>query len=704
MKKRIISLFLAFIFLTCLFPSAFAVGGSDIAWTFEDGIITITGVGNMDDYAYGTAPWMQHAADIRSIVISDGITSVGSFAFYNCRLAETISLPDTLTFIGNMAFGCCDSLTSVVIPENVTKIDTMAFVDCSSLSNIYFCGDAPTISEQAFMHLSGTIYYPYGNQTWSDAVISTWGGSFTLAEYCVEHVSVVDPAVAPTCTENGKTAGAHCSICGEVLIPQSSTDPIGHTTVRDHAVEATCTESGLTEGAHCFVCGKVLIRQQNIPALNHSAGDPVIENSVPAEGRYDSVIYCTICNTELSRETISMPHEHTPAEVVTENVTAPTCTEAGSRENVVYCKDCGTEISRTAFRTEALGHTPGNAVVENKVNAGEVTEGSYDSVVYCIVCTTELSRETKIIPATGIDPLSIIRIAGAGRSETAIQAAETLKQTCGIDTFDCMIVASGNHFADALAGSYLAATKSAPILLYRADKTEANRTYILENLSDGGTVYLLGGISAIPGDVENELADAGLTVIRLAGADRYATCIRILEEAGINPGQEILVATGRNFADSLSASATGLPILLVDGQRGSLTDAQAAFLREYSGGGLTILGGTGAICEEMETQLSNFDEITRLSGSTRYETSIVIAEAYFSKIDTVFLASGKNFPDGLCGGPVAYAMNAPMLLTAEKEESLASAYVNEKVILKGYVLGGTSAIKDRTVTAVFSAN
>ena len=87
------------------------------------------------------------------------------------------------------------------------------------------------------------------------------------------HKEVTDAAVAPTCTETGKTEGNHCSVCNEVLKAQEVIPATGHTEVTDAAVAPTCTETGLTEGKHCSVCNKILVMQEEIPADGHEWGE-----------------------------------------------------------------------------------------------------------------------------------------------------------------------------------------------------------------------------------------------------------------------------------------------------------------------------------------------------------------------------------------------------------------------------------------------
>lgn len=86
----------------------------------------------------------------------------------------------------------------------------------------------------------------------------------------LDHTIVIDQAVAPTCAQEGKTMGAHCSVCGTTLIAQESLETTEHTEVVDKAVEPTCTENGLTAGSHCDECGVMLVAQEIVKATGHT--------------------------------------------------------------------------------------------------------------------------------------------------------------------------------------------------------------------------------------------------------------------------------------------------------------------------------------------------------------------------------------------------------------------------------------------------
>ncbi len=303
-------------------------------------------------------------------------------------------------------------------------------------------------------------------------------------------------------------------------------------------------------------------------------------------------------------------------------------------------------------------------------------------------------------------PGYVVRLAGDHRWNTALKVADEMKANLDVEKFDAIIIASGNGFADALAGSYLSTVKSAPILLSwgNGGKFEYldtdNIDYIKENLSENGVVYLLGGTSAVPELYETELSD--YEVKRLGGKDRFETNLMILEEAGVAAGSEILVCTSTNFADSLSASATGKPILLVFNESGKLYGDQPEYLAGLENCTFTVIGGENAVSADLAAAIGAYGEVTRLAGGNRFETSVLVAEKYFEAPETAVLAYAWNYPDGLCGGALAYTMGAPLVLTMTNYEAQAVEYATNEGITAGIVLGGDSLISDAAVRAIFA--
>lgn len=294
-----------------------------------------------------------------------------------------------------------------------------------------------------------------------------------------------------------------------------------------------------------------------------------------------------------------------------------------------------------------------------------------------------------------------IRIFGNNRYDTSINVAEALKEALRISKFDNIIVADGDNYADALAGSYLAKVKNAPILVIGDDfgSQRQAETYIRENLSSEGRVYILGGTGAVPESFENSIA--GYDVKRLAGSDRFLTNIAILKETGVD-GDGILVCSGMQFADSLSASAVGKPVLLVDDK---ITDAQKEYLKTIKNEEYFIIGGYGAVNYNVENEIKEYGDITRISGLNRYETSAAVADHFFGfglERKTAVLAYGGNFPDGLSGGPLAVTLGAPLVLVDNRNIIMAQTYIFNHRIYQNIVLGGPTLISDEAVHSIMN--
>ena len=107
--------------------------GTDISWTFESNILTISGTGEMDSAIL--LPWSGYLSQTTKIVITTGVTSIRDFAFKGSTVAVA-ELPDTLLSIQTCAFEDCASLTRITIPNSVTTIEYSAFQNCAALEEV----------------------------------------------------------------------------------------------------------------------------------------------------------------------------------------------------------------------------------------------------------------------------------------------------------------------------------------------------------------------------------------------------------------------------------------------------------------------------------------------------------------------------------------------------------------------------------------
>lgn len=148
--------------------------GDSITWSLDNGTLNINGTGEMYDYSFNNRPdWMSFFTDVNKVIISEGVTSIGNFAFNNCEMVTEISIPSTvisigesaldgclrlkeltlpenLTYIGDSAFGSCFTLKELTIPAGVKEIRPATFIACQNLEELYISNGTESIAANAF--------------------------------------------------------------------------------------------------------------------------------------------------------------------------------------------------------------------------------------------------------------------------------------------------------------------------------------------------------------------------------------------------------------------------------------------------------------------------------------------------------------------------------------------------------------------------
>ena len=154
-----------------LYSSSGVIDDSDITWSLTNsGMLTIEGSGEMKDFALETIPWADSKDDVKFLYISDGITSIGDYAFYGLSKLKSVYIPEGVTDIGTSAFEKCDKLKEISLPDSLITIGEGAFRYCSSLRSFDVPSQVTYIGTNAFSNtekLDG-IFVSSDNENYSD--------------------------------------------------------------------------------------------------------------------------------------------------------------------------------------------------------------------------------------------------------------------------------------------------------------------------------------------------------------------------------------------------------------------------------------------------------------------------------------------------------------------------------------------------------
>ena len=126
--------------------------GDSVRWNFNpsSGELVISGNGAMSNYTFPGDPKPWDRLGVTSLKIEEGVTEIGTYAFYYCVNLAKISLPNTLTRIGAFSFTGCNALTNIEIPAQVRAIEHSAFCYCRQIDSLTIQSDSIDIAAFAF--------------------------------------------------------------------------------------------------------------------------------------------------------------------------------------------------------------------------------------------------------------------------------------------------------------------------------------------------------------------------------------------------------------------------------------------------------------------------------------------------------------------------------------------------------------------------
>ncbi|MBR0161133.1 MAG: leucine-rich repeat protein [Oscillospiraceae bacterium] len=205
---------------TAALSEALSGGWGNLTWTLDtdSGLLTISGTGemqkptNINTNPYNYYPWLIFRDQIVDVIIEDGVTALGNYAFYSCKHLKSITIPESVTSIGVQAFYFCSSLTDIVIPIGVTSIGHSAFYNCSSLTDIVVPAGVTSIN--------GSMFYGCG----SINRVSLPNGITSIGSNAFQDCSSLAGIELPnSLTSLGDSAFSGCSSLTDLTIPAGVT-------------------------------------------------------------------------------------------------------------------------------------------------------------------------------------------------------------------------------------------------------------------------------------------------------------------------------------------------------------------------------------------------------------------------------------------------------------------------------------------------
>ena len=186
---------------------AFNTVHAEISYTLsKDGTLTISGTDMPNYWGANPAPWQGNR--VIKVIIEDGVTNIGEYAFAGCSSLTSITIPNSVTSIGRDAFsGGCSRLASITIPNSVTSIGLYAFRDCTGLTSIVIPNSMISIGNSVFMGCSGLI-----SVTIPNSVISIESRAFSN---CSSLTSITIPQSVRSIAED---AFVYCDNLNSIIV------------------------------------------------------------------------------------------------------------------------------------------------------------------------------------------------------------------------------------------------------------------------------------------------------------------------------------------------------------------------------------------------------------------------------------------------------------------------------------------------------
>ncbi|WP_066041710.1 cell wall-binding repeat-containing protein [Herbiconiux solani] len=482
--------------------------------------------------------------------------------------------------------------------------------------------------------------------------VSTWGGGQgALTDGNPIRVTDYTPGIvgAPIC-KSGRTTGW---TCGQILVVNESFPVYNHSS-QPRYVNLTLTDVCMRSGDS----GSAAVIGTAAFGLG-TAGDWVGNCDRSSQPNAISAFFPMITTDGTPSITTSLPDWELTVDVATPVVNPPTFVGDAIRGTVANVNP------RTYVRVVIDGSpyavTPDASGAWSVPIPSNLTSGTHSYTVNAGWGT--ISGSGTVSGTYSLKPRPTVqRISGPDRYDVAVQISrQTFPGTAPV-----VYLAAGGNYPDALSAAPAAVHRGGPLLLTLGDQLPAGVADELRRLRPS-EVVIVGGANSVGESVADAVRAIVPSVRRLAGSGRYETSQLVVRDA-FPSATRAYVATGQNFPDALSASAAAgssdIPVLLVQGSASTLDDPTRATLSALGVQRATIAGGPNSVTEGIRSQLASLlpGGVDRQAGVDRFEASVAINRAAFSSSQTVYIATGYNFPDALAGGVLAGVRDAPLYI------------------------------------------
>ncbi|WP_066038689.1 cell wall-binding repeat-containing protein [Herbiconiux solani] len=294
------------------------------------------------------------------------------------------------------------------------------------------------------------------------------------------------------------------------------------------------------------------------------------------------------------------------------------------------------------------------------------------------------------------------RITGADRYDVAVHIAQATRTRA-----DVVYLASGNDFPDALSAGPAVVHEQGVLLLVPPTGITFTIGVELASLAPK-RVVIVGGPLSVPETIVTEVRSIlGPTfpVARISGADRYDVSRRLAATVFSSGASTVFSATGTTFPDALSAGPAAVawdaPLVLMNGALPAADSETLGLFSRLHTSWVALTGGPASLSPGIEASLAGVGTVTRFAGADRYEVSAVVNEQTLSDFETVYLATGTNFPDALAGGVLAGTQRHPLYIVPStcvpgRVLDRLARFGTRSVVLLGGPLSLTPAVESLT--------